>query len=351
MSFTPAYTDTSRSDHPYLTYAFQRQWQPPPPAKPDAKAGLNQANIAGFYYEAMVLKYFCELTGSDLPNFTGSQKNAIHNFESIPDNDLKKEVLNLKNSVDKGARITASALHNEVLKTAEKTNVVVDNIAVEEDSVAGNLLGDIQILIDGREITLELKWQNSPSRPTRWFSDLSDATLFNNKFSEHIQNNAVRFWSNKMKEGFWKKALHQEALPEFLNNFTANPAPLIRYLIQKGQPLSAPEVKTKLVAHASFTGVTITGLDTIEEALEGSAMKKGPKMIPRRAIVFEDSNGDVVASFGLSNFRNEARVKRARERVAEGKAAQLTAASTFAFQLYIDQKYFSSHAAAQNWNI
>ena len=158
--------------------------------------------------------------------------------------------------------------------------ISISNIAGGTNS-RGAEAGDFEIAINGTKHTLELKWQSSAKTMTRW-TTMVDKTLFSHTdttFAGYLDLRRDVYWSHKTKEGFWKKAISNQAFPGFLDeNFSGNAEKVIKYLLSKGYIDTGDadyHFNSKYVLHAGYTGLTFIGLPELAQSLSQNAKGKG----------------------------------------------------------------------------
>ena len=117
-----------------------------------------------------------------------------------------------------------------------------------------------------------MKWQSSSSANTRLFSQTGDQKLFQGQFGEFASSyQDSKYWQGDYQEGYWTSALAKEVLPEFLKQYQVpGGQELLSYLASKSFgtiPKSKDKGTVKLIAHANYTGFTLTNMEDVGKAL------------------------------------------------------------------------------------
>lgn len=344
----------------YVTYNFEKTVSEPNigvTAEGKEIYATTMANRAGFYFEACFYQAFCAKAKQEYdPSLLNTnQKQAVYNFNGAKfDVNTPKKVISdfyrLKAAVENAAKIAADLQYRQMEKRLQeltkknhtyKVNgkikipeIMIENIAVSEEG-GGNIMGDMKVVVAGEEHILELKWQSSSNRATRYFGPVSDQTLFNGGFAAWVRDRKEKYWTLTLEGEYWSNQIAFEALPLFLNDRFGSSGVLLNYLLAKGNLQDAYNVSfnknfsTKAVVHANFTGVTIQGLPELAEQLRMATqgIKIGTKL--KEALIFFANGGEEVATFGLSSFRNRYNIKNEKTPTSDA----------FSFQFYIAQKY------------
>lgn len=334
----------SGKNSPYHTYYYSKMVGAPKERQyPDAKT-TTMATDAGFYFEACFYYALCKITKSKFSfnDLNGTQRRAweIYNAGVAAKPSVQKQVNTLKTQIERAATNAANLWIEQTEKDLQKTIdskttvISVNNIAVSEDG-GGNPLGDIEVVINGKKYTLELKWQSSSTRATRYFGPLSDATLFGGKFAAFMREkrNKDAYWNHETAEAYWSAEICFSALPTFLWESFGSNRDILTYLLAKGNVNEISQFDTKAIVHANYTGVNIIGLPELAQTLDQSSkpfFSVGSRA--KEAVVFKDANGGEVATFGISKYLSQAMSKSTSPEKKPG-------AEDFSFQFYIAQKY------------
>ena len=323
------------------------------------------ANQGGFYFEACFYQAFVQRVNgqnSQTKNnleFTGSQKDAMNYFNSQNVGGVNvAKFQKFKKTIEDSAIKAADVVFNELMKkftkitNQERTYYMSGNVEITPDKISisniaggtnsrGAEAGDFEIAINGTKHTLELKWQSSAKTMTRW-TTMVDKTLFSHTDTTFVGYLDLRrnvYWSHKTKEGFWKKAISNQAFPGFLDeNFSGNAEKVIKYLLSKGYIDTGDadyHFNSKYVLHAGYTGLTFIGLPELAQSLSQNAKGKGGNFQPFSS---EKSfggyiirkNGEIAVAVGLVEYLSQAR--------AYQKKGKRPGPEDFSFGVYISQK-------------
>lgn len=196
-----------------------------------------------------------------------------------------------------------------------------------------------------------MKWQSSSSANTRLFSQTGDQKLFQGQFGEFASSyQDSKYWQGNYQEGYWTSALAKEVLPEFLKQYQVpGGQELLSYLASKSFgmiPKSKEKGTVKLIAHANYTGFTLTNMEDVGKALLGAKFDTNPKMRYSSEAVLFSVNGQEVATFGIDKYRNSKSVSKehASKKQQSNKAYKAPDKNAFSFALYIVQKLVSEFA-------
>ena len=342
----------------YVTYNFEKNVaEPMYNSDGDEIYANTMATRAGFYFEACFYKAFCQLNGQSFSEseLNTNQKQAVYNFNNArlkpgSDPDIMAQVKKLGEAVEQSAALAAKMQYDSIMKKLQKEadkkrtipvkgeinlpSIEIKNIAVD-DTGLGNVLGDMKIIINGEEHIVELKWQSSSTRATRYFGPVSDSTLFNGGFAAWLRDRKATYWTMTEEESYWSDKIAFEALPRYMNDRFGNAGAMINYLLGKGNITDSYNAvfnkafSTKSVIHANYTGITMQGLPQLAERLRNAVEGVSIGTRIKEAIVFLANGGEEAATFGLTTFRNKRNVK----------SENSPGPEVFSFQFYIAQKY------------
>lgn len=355
---------SGQSDEKYATYNYVKAISQPKVQETlgeDEKYNNTTAQEAGFYFEAKFIQYLNEelkkidqdITYSEPLN--DNQKRATKNFENgiVASKEIQEKTAQLAEQVRRGARALAIQTARDIKKTiqsSENKDIVISNIASSGD-VAERVSGDIKVKIGEKELLIEMKWQSSSSANTRLFSQTGDQKLFQGQFGEFASSyQDSKYWQGNYQEGYWTSALAKEVLPEFLKQYQVpGGQELLSYLASKSFgtiPKSKEKGTVKLIAHANYTGFTLTNMEDVGKALLGAKFDTNPKMRYSSEAVLFSVNGQEVATFGIDKYRNSKSVSKEQEskKKQSNKAYKAPDKNAFSFALYIVQKLVSEFA-------
>lgn len=104
-----------------------------------------------------------------------------------------------------------------------------------EPIMIGNPVGDLQIIVGGKTITLELKWQTASGAVLHYFHSVGEDALFGGGFRNYLAEHARTYWSHIDEEKDWKIKIGYNALSDFLHQQFNNDRAILTYLLGKGE--------------------------------------------------------------------------------------------------------------------
>lgn len=304
----------------------------------------NKAKIAGFYFEACVYQALQRLlpgAGRARYNYSPQQKGAIYAFNA------HKSLSTLKLQIERAAQLCAENFKKEVEASANSKNYTVKVGTIADLGGKGNPTGDLEIIVNGKRIVLELKWQQTTSAMTHWFS-LSDISLFGGAFLNFVRDTKGDiYWNGTVPDDKWQALLGGQGLLDFFNDgLSMNDEALLKYLIQKGEAIKQVNEKppdAKYVVHGTKSSMTITNLDTIADEVANDVAKarvttqaRPNKFLDKDQIGWLQGQSRI-ATFGITKFSWPKGTKK------EDKTGLTTG---FTFDLYLSQKYFNAQKNA-----
>lgn len=213
--------------------------------------------------------------------------------------------------VDAAAQEAAS----QILALLERELQELDSktYSLDQTGLAGSsVVGDIGIIVGGKRIVFESKFQTSRSNPTRWFG-LASATLFGDDvFKEYLAMYGL--YLHTIPAERWIPAV-QTYLADFLNEYIGSPADQALFMIQKGHAIAQSSFDAKYVVHmmgakgkvTSKIDVTITSMEELEERLSQAISRHDSMMYSLaqhdmvNTVAYTDSSGATLAQAGITN--------------------------------------------------
>lgn len=298
---------------------------------PDNQDAVNVAILCGRAYEAYFYVALVTLSGGtpDAEAISSQQRSAV--------NDLRRREIeadqrrggpspsrSLSQILYDQAQIGAKKFHQSLEKELQKlTNKHYEVSMIADSGGKGSPAGDIEVLINGQQYIIELKWQmtsasHSQVPAIRWFTGLADSELFGSgelggAYYSYLLSKREEYWSYKHPEGFWTQKVAVEGLKAFIKTIGLDinsSAKMIPFLLQKGSAVPRALNQTnfpdgKFVVHANMMQVTLTDLDDLIATFNPQSKLKAA-MRGKTFVYKDDRTGEEVVTFGLTKFRNQA---------------------------------------------
>lgn len=307
---------------------------------------------AGFYFEFVFYETLTQISGGSntRDSYNRSQLNAATIFsgntppgiargkEDPEYQQLYNAWREMKQTVEHGAKRAAEAWYKETEKKleqqAKKTNpkgqiqlnIQLANVAkittqTYAEKVGQEILGDIEVIVNGVTYHLELKYQtniNANQADLRYFGPVSDQTLFGaDNYWKFLQDNKKKYLTHTQPERTWIQAVSYVGLQEFLSTKFSSSSEMFRYLLLKGgvnigtsSAQMKKILKSKSVVHSYAGEFTFYNLEKLAKIFDretsgatgmlsnmsryGGSMKKG--------FMMQDNSGNDLASFGISKY-------------------------------------------------
>lgn len=272
-------------------------------------------------------------------------------------------VVALKQSIDAASDAVVRAFDAKFTKEMQARDYQVRYIAdvtTGTGRTIGNPTGDIQAVVNGLSIILELKWQTQSGADVAYFHRVSDETLFGSPgFKGYIADHAFtdNYWNHVYTRDEWKLTLGQKALYEYMETF-GDATAQVQYLLAKGQVAQKYKdtlIKTKnaqdmkYVVHGEKATVTIPDIAELAKALtrgldkdrqaRGRITKRGVKT----AGFSYTRDGETMATLLINYFGKIRKQPFNYKTVSNQKEAvkqEIKDRANFKFKMYINAKAF-----------
>lgn len=279
----------------------------------------------------------------DMRDLNGKQRQAVVDFSNLRTHSLRGgnelKFQQTKRAIENVAYQTALSWYEIFKKEIESKDFVIST------GTGSEAMGDLFINAGGKGITLELKWQESPSMPTHWFT-LVDSSLFGqNGFKDFLIQNQSIYWTHSQISKEWSYSIEVNALLHFLttrySDFTAS----LKDLVNKGKALEndSRANDVKYVVHGTAGSLTITNLGDLTNSLNisGVGADKWPNFWRQAGttLVFGQAEKQI-AWFGISNFQNKYKPSTKNRDSNEGSNIENLSEEAFTFDMYLNQKLF-----------
>jgi hypothetical protein len=325
-------------------------------------------SVAGHYFEYIVLKRLDEhfkKKGAKITNktsITGQHQRAItimnYDWHHDPTNPIKLHIEMLKKNVeltaDEAAQYFVKEFESELEKSTKK-DVTINTVARVQSISGDNPLGDLELMINGKRIILELKWQTTRSTksttPIRWF-ELVESVLFGgNEFYNFAKGRHKRsnYWSYNTYKEQWIKALNKFVLPKYMDDHHGNYKEQLAYLIHKGKAFEMEGQEpfdAKYVVHGTQVQLSIQTteefLGSLKTAMEGGQRQFSTKVGAKAkdsGLAYIGGDGEEVASFGVTKLHSDLKEPNKKSKKSKNTASE------FSFAMYIAQKYAAQYGA------
>lgn len=202
-------------------------------AKPEHNAA---ANKCGFFFEYEVFRLLCEKTGNKAEGYSGEQLEAAAYFHGS-----NRSITSCGEVITKAADYATTEFIKQVEEEAkEKVNWEIKVIADvlfkrgNFEKYIGNPAGDLQVIVNGKSIVLELKWQQGDGKQIAFFHRVSEDVLFGGLFKGYLKKNFATFWDHRFREDQWKTSIGVNAVSNFLLETYGNWKTAIKWLLAKG---------------------------------------------------------------------------------------------------------------------
>lgn len=182
---------------------------------------------------------------------------------------------NADTAAQNAARLIMDLLEKE-LQDTEKKEYRVDLTGLGGSSPAG----DIGIIVNGKKIVIELKYQTSGTHATRW-SGLKTSQLFGDDvYMNYLAQKGVL--NNDIEQDEWIETV-QGYLGDFLSEEVGPAKEQVLYFLQKGQAIPKNMYQDKYVVHmrgqTTTVDATLQSLEELEASLSGVALSGVPGSI------------------------------------------------------------------------
>lgn len=311
------------------------------------------ANQCGFFFEHEVFRFLSELAGGEgKDEYSAEQLRAAQYFSSGD-----QSIINYGRIITQAAKQVSEQIIKDIQKDSEKieweVHVIADLIGTTKSGKTytyGNPAGDLQLIINGKSIILEIKWQENPNKMISYFHSVSEDTLFGGAFRGYLKKNFNLYWSHRFKEQQWKTAIGVNALSNFLLESYGNWKNAVQFLLSKGNAASRSGIVQdgKVVVHGTSASIEIADIENLTRAFE----KKGLKMTNRNKKITSNTsqrgikwmlNQEELANFGIRSFygsgmKQTFSAKRAS--TIQKRAEESIDKSRFSYDMYINSKLF-----------
>lgn len=324
--------------------------------------------MCGHYFEAMVYKRLCELSNSpfNTSDLGEQQIEAIRLFEEGRNGILTEQGAGINSAARDAGTQWVEWMEKEMgtkdftvnmIADVELTNPYTGKTVMKGEGsdkkpvMIGNPVGDVQLIVNGRSIILELKWQESLTTQVHYFHGVSEETLFSGGFRKYLKANFETFWSHEYGEEDWKKQIGFTALSSYLLQEHKNWESVLTYLLGKGDSPQNKGIQQdgKFVIHGTSVSLTIMDINSLAREILNRTKQLGLKTWKGRSTLKGTGigfyrGGEEVASFGIKSFyglglgevfktkTNDLRKSKQEERIDKAK---------FSYQMFIDQKVFN----------
>lgn len=204
------------------------------------------------------------------------------------------DIQKLMKVIQQVAQETARNFYETIKGEIENKNFEIDLVGG-----GGNLEGDIELIIEGKKIILELKFQISQTA-VRWF-ELKEKTLFNGGFKEFLEKNRNEYWNYKKSPQSWINTTRQQAMMAYLGELWKGDAAAIwKYILSKCEGIDS-KIDKKYIgwAKSNVDGTSSTVLANLNELTPLSNVKMSPGQNASLDFLYQDKP---IGNFGMTDF-------------------------------------------------
>lgn len=239
-----------------------------------------------------------------------------------------EQVQQLTQVATQQANSLARAIHNKIIQDMLKNS----NKHYEVNQIgdgADKVVGDIEVVINGKSVIYEVKYQLSEGSQVR-YEELADGTLFSSgRFADWLAGMKDKYWTYKTRPQQWTYQIRRNALSEFMGMKDGD-AEAFRRMLQKGVAENRYMAKNIVYAANLQTGGDQVRAETILdlEALYQYVQMSGIKYVATNQAYFKIMAAEEeIGTFGISKFQ-------------AGTPGSEPSLANFNFEMYLAQKLF-----------